>query len=342
MIQPTLALNFARTRQLDQRVNFSRSSTGVYTGYDGILKYAGINEPRFDYGASGNSLGLLIEEQRTNLIKYSQNFSHSTWNNPAWAGCVTTITPDATAAPDGTLTASKVSESLAYGGQGISYYVLGLTAGTYSVSIYLKAAERGYAYLWFNNSSAETNTLRVDLTSGDFAFTKLREDVYSDISASVEGAGGGWWRASITSTTPYTSVALRIFCGDFYDSDLNYGTPLYTGDGTSGIYLWGAQIELGATPSSYTPTTAGAAVTRTADAAEISGDPFASWIHTEGTLLAKYKNAGWLYNDTPPTDSLDLTKYIDDYSTSAAGDTIERVIFYPQTLTATQRGVIML
>jgi hypothetical protein len=188
MIQPTLALNFARTGQLDRRVNFSRSSTGVYTGYDGVLKYAGISEPRFDYGASGNSLGLLIEEQRTNLIKYSQNFSHSTWNKVAWAGCLTTITPDATAAPDGTLTASKVSESLVYGAQGISYYVTGLTAGTYSVSIYLKAAERDYAYVWFNNSSAETNTLRVDLTSGDFAFTKLREDVYSDISASVEGA----------------------------------------------------------------------------------------------------------------------------------------------------------
>jgi hypothetical protein len=333
MIQPTLTLNFARTGQLGRRVNFSRSSTGVYTGYDGILKYAGIDEPRFDYDASGNSLGLLIEEQRTNLIIYSQAFG---LGNKYGA----TVTDDAAVAPDGTLTADKLIESTEDRDHGVSRSAH-VVAGTYTESIYLKAAGRDYAYLWLDNGSGVTNTLRVNLTSGDFAFTKLSEDVYSDISASVSAVGGGWWRASITSTTPYTFVAIRIYCGDFYDSDLNYGTPLYTGDGTSGIYLWGAQLESGATPSSYTSTTT-ATVTRTADAAELSGDPFASWINTEGTLLAKYKNAGWLYNDTPPTDSLDLTKYIDDYSTSAAGDTIERVIFYPRTLTAAQRGRIMI
>jgi hypothetical protein len=333
MIQPTLALNFARTRRLGRRVNFSRSSTGVYTGYDGILKYAGINEPRFDYDASGNSLGLLIEEQRTNLIIYSQAFG---LGNKYGA----TVTDDAAVAPDGTLTADKLIESTEDRDHGVSRSAP-VVAGTYTESIYLKAAGREYAYVWFDNGSGVTNTLRVNLTSGDFAFTVFNEASYSDISASVSDVGGGWWRVSITATTPYTTVAVRIYCGGFHDSAATFGTPRYTGDGTSGIYLWGAQLEAAATPSSYTPTTT-AAVTRTADSAEISGDPFASWIHTEGTLLAKYRNAGWLYNDTPPTDSLDLTKYIDDYSTTAAGDTIERVIFYPRTLTAAQRGRIML
>jgi hypothetical protein len=52
------------------------------------------------------------------------------------------------------------------------------------------------------------------------------------------------------------------------------------------VYAWGAQLEVGAFPTSYIPTTT-AAVTRSADAASITGSAFSSWYRQdEGTLLS--------------------------------------------------------
>ena len=324
MIQPTLTLNFARTGQLDRRVNFSRSSTGVYTGYDGILKYAGIAEPRFDYDASGNSLGLLIEAQRTNRKTYSD------FIGGGWDVTNTTVSVESHTAPDGSAQTAKAvptTDEVSH-----SVYIRSNTIYTDEPicgSVYLKSAGypigrfhvQGAGRVWFDLSTGQMETLTVEA---------------ADFSYSMHPIGDDWHRIILSGTSPETSTIGYFIVGVYPDG--GFTNP---GDGTSGLYVWGAQIEAALDASSYIPTTS-ATVTRTADSAEISGDPFASWIHTEGTLLAKYRDAGWLYNDTPPTDSLDLTKYIDDYSTSAAGDTIESVIFYPRTLTATQRGVIML
>ena len=327
MIQPTLALNFGRTKQLDRRVNFTRSSTGVYTGFDGILRYAGIDEPRFEHDASGNSLGLLIEPQRTNLVAYSQDF-----DNAYWQKTIVIVSADSTMAPDGTTTADKIIPTVDNTYHQASQVTTLATDGTdiAAFSVYLKAGE--YTKTSVRLGRATTQTALVDLSAGEFIY------VYSSVvDSSLTDVGGGWLRVFIR-TDMSTLVGIQYAVIQPLDAA---GNVTFAGDGTSGIYAWGAQVEVGATPSTYIPTTT-AAVTRTADSAEISGDPFASWINTEGTLLAKYRDAGWLYNDTPPTDSLDLTKYIDDYSTSAAGDVIERVLFYPRTLTAAQRGKIML
>jgi hypothetical protein len=77
-IRPTLDLNFARTKTLDPRITFTRSSGGSYVGPDGIIKYAGVNQPRFDHDpVTGESLGLLIEEQRTNNVLTSSRVDTS-------------------------------------------------------------------------------------------------------------------------------------------------------------------------------------------------------------------------------------------------------------------------
>ena len=65
------------------------------------------------------------------------------------------------------------------------------------------------------------------------------------------------------------------------------GTVTYDGNGTSGIYLWGAQLEEGAFPSSYIPTTT-AAATRSADVASITGTAFSGWYRQdEGTFYGE-------------------------------------------------------
>ena len=72
-IEPSLKLDFANARALDPRITFTRASTATYVGANGLIKTVGNNEPRFDHDpATGESLGLLIEESRTNFIASSE------------------------------------------------------------------------------------------------------------------------------------------------------------------------------------------------------------------------------------------------------------------------------
>jgi hypothetical protein len=69
-VRPTLDLDFANSKTLDPRIEFTRASGGSYVGADGLIKYAGVNEARFDHDpVTGESLGLLVEEARTNSIR---------------------------------------------------------------------------------------------------------------------------------------------------------------------------------------------------------------------------------------------------------------------------------
>jgi hypothetical protein len=68
-LSPSLLLNFTNTSTLDPRITFTRSTTATFTGSDGLIQTAAIDAPRFDYNPTTlASLGLLIEEQRTNLL----------------------------------------------------------------------------------------------------------------------------------------------------------------------------------------------------------------------------------------------------------------------------------
>ena len=107
---PTLNLNFAGSRTLDPRITFTRTQTtsngSTYMGRDGLIKYAGPDEPRFDHryvNGEIESLGLLIEEMRQNLLDYSANFNN-------WSKVRSYISGVNVLSPDGTETANKLVE----------------------------------------------------------------------------------------------------------------------------------------------------------------------------------------------------------------------------------------
>jgi len=104
-IEPSLKLDFANARALDPRITFTRASRATYVGRDGLVKYAGDDEARFDHDpTTGESLGLLIEEGRTNLIPRSQELDASTWNK--YFG--SSVSANYAIAPDGTQTADRI------------------------------------------------------------------------------------------------------------------------------------------------------------------------------------------------------------------------------------------
>ena len=104
-------------------------------------------------------------------------------------------------------------------------------------------------------------------------------------SNAIQNAGNGWFRCSVTIGNPSgLRVDLQVSLSNV--STANTGGIFYTGDGTSGIDLYGAQLEAGAFATSYIPTTT-TALTRNADVATMTGANFSDWYNaTEGTFVS--------------------------------------------------------
>jgi hypothetical protein len=222
-----------------------------------------LNIPRLDY-SNGTCPSLLVEPQRTNLLTYSSSFS-----NAAWIKFNASISANVTATldPSGNYGASKIVED-----SGSSFHdidqVQVYSAGANTISVYAKAAGRNHIFLQhFDGSSF--------LTSGTF---NLSNGTVSG-NGTIQSVGNGWYRCSFTATTVNGT-------GKSYINLSNGTTGNYQGDGTSGVYVYGAQLEVGSYGTSYIPTTS-ASVTRNADV--ISKTGISSLIgQTEGTLFLDF------------------------------------------------------
>jgi hypothetical protein len=269
-VLPRLALNFT-TGVLDPRITFTRASIATYTDNFGVLKTATANSPRFDHNpVTGESLGLLVEEQRTNLVLRSEQFDDSYWTK-----LNATVTPNTIIAPDGTLSADKLVETTSSSGRFLVSGNLTTIAGTpITTTVYAKAGERDWLIL-YEVASASGRFFNLSTGAKGSALGS------APTSDSIVAVGDGWYRVSITFTSVGTSALIRI-----YVSNAN-GVTSYTGDGTSGIYIYGAQFEAGALATSYIPTEA-TAVTRNADVATITDTNFSSfWQASRGGVLVR-------------------------------------------------------
>ena len=291
-VRPTLDLAFAATKALDPRITFTRASTGTYVGSNGTLRTAGINEARFDHSPlTLESLGLLVEEARTNLLLQSQDFTTS------WSQTNVTITPNTTISPDGSTNADTLAINVI--AANTSQTTQTFTAGsTITVSVFAKKNTSNFIRFelgslcscWFNLDTGVTASNNAG--SGSVLFS----------AKSIQSFGGGWYRCSLTvTTTTITTLGVSIFATNADNTTSSIG---------SSAFLWGAQTEVGAFPTSYIPTTS-ATVTRAADVASITGSNFSSWYNqTEGTVFAEYKrlvnNTGRIltFNDTTSSEQI--------------------------------------
>ena len=236
---PSLVLDFANSRRLDPRITFSRPQTGniaTYMGSDGYVKYAGPDEPRFDHKA-------IVRE---NLFPYSQQLDLA-----VTSGVIKTA--DATTAPDGTLTAERIVETAAFSQHNVQKGAL-TGPGVHTMSIYAKHYS-GDRVLRLATYHATNSGLNVD----SIALFDLRNGQRTHVtsgatSSAMEYVGDGWYRCSVTTGDIGTTT------GVYYGLSNPNGSYDYLGDGASGLYFWGAQVEKGSVATDYIQTTSTSAI----------------------------------------------------------------------------------
>ncbi len=294
---PALDLNFAENKSLIDTVTgrnlitFSRSQSGkeaTYVGSDGLIKYASADEARFDYNpTTGESLGLLLEESRTN------EFTNS---NP-WSGGTGVTWISGQTSPTGGTEAYKMQEDTSTDIHGIGIHGGGYTANyNQTFSVFAKAAGNRYLSFWGQLGTypgIDAPECIFDLQDGVVA---QNTDVGSaglftnGSEASIKDFGNGWYRCSVhVNPVSLANRTIYLLMGNSAAND----SMSFTGNGSNGILLFGLQREVGSFPTSYIPTT-GTALTRSADVASITGTDFSHWYTpSEGTGFANCSLLGF-------------------------------------------------
>jgi hypothetical protein len=281
--------------QLEQRsaaTAYTPTTTQTITNYIPQLLTAASGVARFDHNPTTfESLGLEIEEQRTNLLTYSEQFDNAAWTKTSDA----TVTPNTNISPSGALVADSLIESTGSLSKRVLQTATTVASTTYTLSLYAKpisgSAQR-YLMLSFSiaASSSSYAQVRFDLVTGQSVLTAASGTGLAITSSSITSAGNGWYRCvavGTIGTNTDMSANIGITQSTTTISSNVRGSENYTGDGYSGIFIWGAQLEAGAFPTSYIQTVA-SQVTRAADSASMTGTNFSSWYNqAEGTLYAE-------------------------------------------------------
>ena len=214
---------------------FTRASTGYAQTSGGVLQSFASGELR------RTDKGVLIEGAGTNLCLQSQTF-----DNASWSKVSASVTANAVAAPDGTTTADLLIAAAASSQHRLDQTTT-IAAAAHTFSVFLKAGGYSFATLRVGTSGVVIN-----LTDGT---TNVPTAGWS---VAVTTLANGWYRVALSGTASLNdTVRINV-------DNTESGASTFTGDGTSGIYLWGAQLEAAAFASSYIPTTT-ASATRSAD-----------------------------------------------------------------------------
>lgn len=214
----------------------------------------------------------------TNLLQYTEQFDVNTF----WIKTRSNIgATNAVVAPNGTLTADKLIEDTT---ATQSHYINGPSTAAYVTSsslpvgsIYVKAGERtscGLAIVRDAGTAFASGTFNVDLSAGT---------VLSG-TGNIASAGNGWYRISTPATTFGANYALRLLLNQ------SGTTSTYTGDGTSGLYIWGAQLEPGSVATTYQGKGASTILTPTWATRTVPSTVYTTGLFDEVT-----------YNSTTPT-----------------------------------------
>jgi len=266
----TLAYNDENNNFKPLPFNFERGSSATVVNKDGLIETVGSGQPRIDYKDDSEG-ALLLEPQRTNLITYSSDFSDASWSKTG-ASATSGFT-----SPDGTTNAFKLVEGTNNGIHQLKAIGISTVVDRYNFSVFVKPNGRNEIRIVGTNY----------FSSGTDAYFNLETKVITYGARAenglIETLANGWFRCSFSSSG-----------GEFVGNNahMNIETALnnsnsYQGDGTSGVYIYGAMVEQGSYATSYIPTQ-GSAVTRLADSCSQTV-PDGVIGQTEGTMFLDFK-----------------------------------------------------
>lgn len=231
-VRPDLVLNFARSKTLDPRISFTRTTAGRYWTDAGTQTYAASGEPRFNHNpVTGDSLGLLIEEARTNSATYDSNFDNAVWTKTG-VGVNTNV--EATL---GGYTGGDLVTVLESGGSKSINRTTTPAAGAITFSVFVKAGV--------------SSTVDIGIYQGSWLSLYTFTLSSTGIATLSQGSGTGsitqisttWYRCEVTAVVTNASMTYSVFPGGINNSVGN------------SVYLWQAQLEAGYMATSFIPTT---------------------------------------------------------------------------------------
>lgn len=226
--------------------NIALAVTALYPrtfmpGYSLALDFTSGNkvlDPRITFSRTTNATVTggngLIQNAPMNLLTFSEQF-----DNAAWGKQGVTITANATTSPNGTTTAELMTATAS---SAIVFNAAGYTASTaaHTSSIYIKANSA---------SSVRLDLVAAGYSAGASCFFNVVNGTKGNVThygastgftADIVSIGDGWFRASISGVLTAAAWYTQTF--------------LFNSIGSS-VYIWGAQLELGSTATTYNPTT---------------------------------------------------------------------------------------
>lgn len=293
----------------------------IRTSFSGITQdgASASNIARLNYETVGGCPAILIEPQRINLVLRSEEFE-----NPIWVKFNATITPNNVISPSGTLTADKFIPNATASVNKYIYQTPTVSNGiNHSITVFAKLAEYNRLRIeegnnskgaWFNLSNGTIGTIS------------------SGVTAEIKNIGNGWYSCSINTISTATNVFFLIG-GSSSES-------IQVGDGTSGIYIWGAQLEVGAYATSYIPTL-GTAITRNADVLT-RANIFTNNLITSagGTWFVNLRNNIPLKRDaSTPSISIDTTSLTNGFSIKHVDSTAIQRLVIVKIISTTQTNL---
>lgn len=293
-IRPALMLDFQKSKKLDPRITFTRSSTATYLdAATGLIKTAPSGVARFE------KEGFLIEEARTNIIPESTNLNNTThWHtstnpgslnqsaNSGWMVATTNTTE--VVSPDGTNNACKLSGNTAStNDKGYKVHVVPNASSVpmsanvkYTWTLFVKDPDSvlnadNLLVLMYGSKFSNTNArVRFNLSNDTFDYGG---DIANE-SASITPYPNGWKKLVATWTNTSSGGGPRYFIEE--QSPQTNNVTQFSANGEK-FYVWGFQIEEGSFPTSYIPTS-GTTVTRAADVTSISNAEMLKVVNPDG------------------------------------------------------------
>jgi hypothetical protein len=237
--------------------DYNATTTSIHRQYAPSLKsVATAGQPRFEYDPSsdGQSMGILIEGQATNLNPYSDALASWGTNNAL------TLSANAGVGPDGSLGADLIVANTANDTHYIRSAVITVSAGSaYTFSGYFKSLNGEKLRLVFFQSAAPFT----GEAGAVFTLTGSGSAAASAGSASITSVGNGYYRCTVTGTTLTTGSYLQVQTVSTSDSQV------YVGNAYNGVLCAGIQFELGSFASSAI-STSGSAATRAAESLSVA------------------------------------------------------------------------